>query len=153
MVSNELEPHGWVVPGRAPTRAHELERGTVAHQAPKPRILWITNLAAPYRIPVWRALGNLAAVDVALTESDDHLGPWSSLNRDIDWRSSAYPDVSFISLHTAKTEWRGRPLYFLLPRSGLGRMRELDGVLIGGWEVPAYWQVLALSKLRGVRTV
>jgi glycosyltransferase involved in cell wall biosynthesis len=32
-------------------------------------------------------------------------------------------------------------------------MRTLDAVLIGGWEAPAYWQVLALSKLRRVRTV
>jgi hypothetical protein len=32
-------------------------------------------------------------------------------------------------------------------------MRFLDAVLIGGWEAPAYWQVLALSKLRRVRSV
>ena len=32
-------------------------------------------------------------------------------------------------------------------------MRTLDAVLIGGWEAPAYWQVLALSKLCGVRAV
>jgi glycosyltransferase involved in cell wall biosynthesis len=32
-------------------------------------------------------------------------------------------------------------------------MRNLDAVLVGGWDAPAYWQVLALTKLCGVRTV
>jgi len=119
----------------------------VADQAPKARILWITNLAAPYRIPVWKALAEWADFEVALTESDDDVGGSSSINRGSDWRSTAYPDVRFTSLRTIKIKWRGRPLYFLRLRSGLLSMRAHDALLVGGWANPAYWQVLALNKL------
>jgi glycosyltransferase involved in cell wall biosynthesis len=115
--------------------------------------MWITNMAAPYRIPVWKALAKWTTFEVALTEPDDDVGGSSSLNRGSDWRSTAHSDVKFTSLRTVRARWRGRPLYFLLPRSGLRSMRFLDAVLIGGWEAPAYWQVLALSKLRRVRSV
>jgi glycosyltransferase involved in cell wall biosynthesis len=130
-----------------------LKRGAVAHQAPKSRIVWITSVAAPYRIPVWRALAQWAAFEVALTVPDDRVGISASSNRAADWRSTNYPDVRFIPLRTMRAKWRGRPLYYLLPKSRLRSMRALDAVLIGGWEAPAYWQVLALGKLCGVRTI
>jgi glycosyltransferase involved in cell wall biosynthesis len=110
-------------------------------------------LAAPYRIPVWKALADWADFEVALTEPDDDVGGSSSINRGSDWRSTAYPEVRFTALRTIRIRWRGRPLYFLRLRSGLRSMRNLDAVLVGGWDTPAYWQVLALAKLCGVRTV
>ena len=125
----------------------------MADQASKARILWITSLAAPYRIPVWKALADWADFEVALTEPDDDVGGSSSINRGSDWRSTAYPEVRFTALRTIRIRWRGRPRYFLRLRSGLRSMRNLDAVLVGGWDAPAYWQVLALTKLCGVRTV
>jgi glycosyltransferase involved in cell wall biosynthesis len=90
---------------------------------------------------------------VALMEPDERVGQSSSKNRASDWRSGEYPDVEFTTLRTIQGKLRGRPLYFLGPRSGLRSLRTLDAVLIGGWEAPAYWQVLALSKMLRVRSV
>ncbi|KIC59373.1 hypothetical protein RM52_04020 [Microbacterium hominis] len=55
------------------------------------------------------------------------------------------------SMHTLCVGRGERLFYFLL--GGLQRRVFLDAVLIGGWDSPAYWQVLAMAKLRRVRSV
>ena len=121
--------------------------------ATRPRLLWITHLPAPYRIPVWRHLASKSRIRFAFTESDRKIGQIGSENRTKDWAASQYPDLATTNLRTVRLRYRWHPLYVLAPFSRLPRLRLADAVLIGGWEAPAYWQVLLLAKLRGVRTV
>lgn len=117
------------------------------------RVLWVTHLPAPYRIPVWRHLASRCRAVFAFTEGDERIGQLGSENRTADWAAGAYPDLTTVHLRTARLRWRNHPLYFLLPFSRLPRVRSCDAVLIGGWEAPAYWQILFLAKLLRKRTV
>lgn len=115
----------------------------------KPVVLWLTNLASPYRRPVWEALARHVDLDVRLLENDDRLGRDVDANRGSDWvadRGEGYRLKSIRAVRVARKEAR---FYALL---SLPRVR-VSAVLLGGWESPAYWQVLLWAKLTGARTV
>lgn len=119
----------------------------------RPRVTWITNASAPYRVPVWNELGNSIDLGVVLLESDRHLAGDTENNRGLDWRVSAQGSTrySVASLRTAAVK-RGEARYYVgwLP---LRRVAGKDAVLLGGWESPVYWFALVQAKCAGVRTV
>lgn len=117
------------------------------------RLTWVTHLPAPYRIPVFRALQRRWDLEIHCTERDSRIGSVGSRNRGDDWRADHFPDLDFRELRTARVHWRDVPLYILLPGSRARRVRASDVILIGGWEVPAYWQYLLMAKFRRVPTV
>jgi glycosyltransferase involved in cell wall biosynthesis len=95
------------------------------------KVLWITNIANPYRIPVWSALAKQINLGIALLA---HAEP----NR--DWNFSEEQ----IGLPTTFLD--ARKLHKLL-------MQDLDAVILGGWESPAYLYALWIAKLRGLKTI
>lgn len=113
------------------------------------RILWVTNVAAPYRIPVWRELARRHPLDVVLLEDDDRLSADAAANRGADWRADRTTDLSLTSVPTARVS-RGEGRYYLL--RGIPRV-DHDAVLLGGWESPAYWQYWLVARLRRRRIV
>lgn len=119
----------------------------------KMRVNWVTHLPAPYRVPVFRALMQTWDLEVQCTEREDRIGTTGSENRGEDWKHSAFPDVPFRTLRTLRLRWKGVPLYVLLSRGTCRPQRVATSVLIGGWEVPAYWQTLAIARFLGQRTV
>jgi glycosyltransferase involved in cell wall biosynthesis len=117
------------------------------------RILWATNFAAPYRLPVWEHIGAKHELRVLLLEDDAKVRD-GSLNRGSDWAS----DVgSYSFAMTVRRTWgftRGEARHYVLPPTGQrSALHGVDAVLLGGWESPAYWQLLLQAKARGVRTV
>jgi glycosyltransferase involved in cell wall biosynthesis len=116
------------------------------------RVLWVTNYAAPYRRPVWRAIGTKAELDVVTLESDDDLR--REQRRARDWAAEDEIEVCF-SIHAARSRVLGRgerKLYVALEKFRLhGALPQ--ATLIGGWESPAYWQALFDAKVSGIRTV
>lgn len=115
-----------------------------------PRVGWITNLDAPYRRPVWRALGSLTDLRVMLLDvavsSDD------GANRGRDWDLATRQAETYAAAGVRTLRFRrGEARYYVAV--GLPEVRHLDAVVLGGWESPAYWQVALRARLAGVPTV
>jgi glycosyltransferase involved in cell wall biosynthesis len=104
------------------------------------RVTWITNLQAPYRTPVWRALAKLTDLEVwfLAAGADD---------RDWAWR----PDPAYQSqvLTTRRLPGtRSDHALYVLPFGLPLDLVESDVVVLGGWEPPAYLQALAAALFR-----
>lgn len=116
----------------------------------KPRIAWVTNLDAPYRRPVWRALGERVDLTVWLLDGDVERD--RTANRGADWTATQGDGYTVRALPTVRIR-RGEARYYL-PRTLAGPvLRNADAVLLGGWESPAYWLLAARARLHGVRRV
>jgi glycosyltransferase involved in cell wall biosynthesis len=124
--------------------------GDRTHIGPERRsVLWVTNLASPYRRPVWEALARHVDLEVRLLENDRRLERDTSANRGRDWAVGRAIGYSLGEIRAVRIARREARYYALV---GLPRHRP-ESVLLGGWESPAYWQLLLLAKLAGVRTV
>lgn len=117
---------------------------------PPQRVLWVTNIAAPYRAPVWQALAARTDLTVALLESDEQRKREG--RRGDDWRADAMTAVTSRTLRTIKLT-RGELSLFVLMDAWPLLQRRPDALLLGGWESPAYWQLFLLARLARVRTV
>lgn len=116
-------------------------------------VLWVTNLAAPYRLPVWNHLAREYRLEVALLESNKSLGSDSSANRGRDWLHRQSGEVAFKELPTWKFH-RGESRYYALKSlRSLWIVRKSDVVLFGGWESPAHWSLLLAAVVFGVGRV
>lgn len=120
-----------------------------ARTASRFRVLWVTNVAAPYRVPVWQELSQLCDLEVALLENDERLSADVAANRGADWRSDRVRGLNMRTLATFRVA-RGEARYYALTR--VPRITQ-DAVLLGGWESPAYWQLLLVARLTGRRAV
>lgn len=112
-------------------------------------ILWVTNLAAPYRRPVWRELATRNRLTVALLESNEGLAHDSTLNRGQDWLHDLENGLLYKELATWKYR-RGESRYYTFKsvRAPIA-IREFDIIVFGGWESPAYWSLLLASFIWG----
>lgn len=116
-------------------------------------VVWVTNNAAPYRKPVWQALGRHTRLEVRILESDAQLR--RRRRRGADWAVAATSALDTYSIRALRTWALGRGeriFFFLLGRLQLPRGR-VDAILLGGWESPAYWQAFVVARLRGARAV
>lgn len=109
----------------------------------KPRVLWVTNLAAPYRIPVWRALADHVNLRVRLLADDESGRGWSSAEgQGLDL--ARWPTWC----------WSRDELYlYALRQSVSAEIAGADCVVLGGWDSPAHWQVRWAAHRRGVPVV
>jgi glycosyltransferase involved in cell wall biosynthesis len=116
------------------------------------KIVWVTNQAAPYRIPVWEALAEYANLEVWLLESDRTLHRDRN-NRGLDWEVSGR-EFNF-SIRTIPTYavHRGEARHYIAGRLGRGAFKGVDGVLIGGWDSPAYWSIARAARRAGIRRI
>lgn len=118
----------------------------------RPRVVWITNQAPPYRLPVWEALSADVDLEVWLLESDAQLERDSN-NRGQDWKiSSQVHSFQTRVLRTIRVR-RGEARHYLSSGISRNRFRGVDAVLIGGWDSPAYWQAAASARRAGARVI
>lgn len=113
-------------------------------------LLWIANVASPYRRPVWDALARDVRLVVALLEDDERLR--QDGRRGADWAGAVSDAYRVIRTATVRLV-RGEEAYYALSSPWRLPMRRADAVLLGGWESPAFWQALLLAKLTGTGTV
>jgi glycosyltransferase involved in cell wall biosynthesis len=129
--------------------------GTQAAHGERPaRVAWVTNMAPPYRRPVWAAVAQSVDLRVVLLESDGQIASDHN-NRGTDWLASHGPSCGY-GLSAARTVKvrRGEARYYVCsPRTALSIVRGADVVLLGGWESPAYWFIRAAAWARRVRCV
>lgn len=103
-------------------------------------LLWMTNIAPPYRVGVWRELGRRMDLRVRLcarTEPGRH------------WDLPELRGVDLAVWPTRRVTVRQAPVYLLSPRA-LGEEPLPRAVMLGGWEYPASWQVRRWAKRRGI---
>jgi glycosyltransferase involved in cell wall biosynthesis len=108
-------------------------------------------MAPPYRIPVWNQIAELADLRVWLLENNDRLLSDGS-NRGSDWADSRGREFEVEELTTSVLR-RGEARHYVkwwLPKS---RFRDVDAVLIGGWDSPAYWLAAWSARRSGARVV
>jgi glycosyltransferase involved in cell wall biosynthesis len=107
----------------------------------------ITNMMAPYRLPLWGALNERmpGGIGVAcLVEAES--------NR--DWEAWAETPFPVSVLRGVSPRWGAeRHLHLRVGvRSVLSRWSP-DAVYIGGWDAPAYWSALRWSRRHGALAI
>ncbi|MDP9694961.1 UNVERIFIED_ORG: glycosyltransferase involved in cell wall biosynthesis [Arthrobacter globiformis] len=107
----------------------------------------MTNMAAPYRIPLWQSLQKTAHLHVALLESSSSLASDVEANRGQDWIPSIGNKIDFLEVPTRKVRRGEARYYFLTKFRSILLPRNYDVVVFGGWESPAYWVLLATTKM------
>lgn len=117
-----------------------------------PKILWVTNNAAPYRVPVWEALSEQADLRIRLLQPDEML--LAEARRSAEW-TAAKARSSGLDIDALRTchFGRGERLYYALRESARDLVTSVDAVLLGAWESPACWQLSLAAKRNGVRRV
>jgi glycosyltransferase involved in cell wall biosynthesis len=109
------------------------------------RLVILTEIISPYRIPLFNALARRPEVDlhvIFMAETDPHLRQWQVYKEEIQFSFQVLPS------------WRKRmgKYNMLLNRgvgSALGAARP-DAVLCGGYSYVASWQALRWSQSRGI---
>lgn len=116
------------------------------------RIVWMTNQAAPYRVPLWKAIAEHADLEVWLLESDKRTrrddnnrgDDWAVAGRDMPFRFRTIPSVAIR---------RGEARHYVSGLLPIRRRDRIDAVLIGGWDSPAYWMAALAARRAGIRRV
>jgi glycosyltransferase involved in cell wall biosynthesis len=114
----------------------------------KRRVVILTDIIAPYRIPVFNALALREELDlrvIFLCETDERLRQWR-----------VYSDEIRFPYQVLRSRWfRGGKKKILIHR-GLARALEAanpDAVICGGYNYLAFWQALWWSRRRAVEFV
>lgn len=114
-------------------------------------VVWVTNLAAPYRVPVWESFAQFCNLTVALLENNKlriSTGP-----RDVTWVGKDNLNYRTAGMRTIRLSKGERTLYLANPYNVARILRKKQAIVIGGWESPAYWQFLFLAKILRLTTV
>lgn len=111
------------------------------------KISWFTNVAAPYRVPIWEHIERRHALTVHLLENAETLRREG--RRPSDWAgtdSGRYSPVpNFVYRRGERSFYAAKRLRLIPPST--------DAVLVGAWESPLYFQLLAEARIRSVRAV
>src|ERR1035438_2597723 len=109
------------------------------------RLVIITEIISPYRIPLFNALAHNGGVDphlIFLAETDPNLRQWRVYKEEIGFSYEVLPS------------WRKRVgKYNVLWNRGLARaLRSTspDAILCGGYNYLASWQALLWARLHNV---
>lgn len=114
-------------------------------------LLIVTNVAAPYRLPVWESL-QAAGVDltVALLEPEIGSGLGMPEERARDWQMAGRAATPRMVGVPAWRMVRGEDAYYVARSKVRSLVSQADAVIICGWDSPAFWQFLLACK--GMRT-
>lgn len=117
-------------------------RRAAGYSGKRLRVVWVTNLQAPYREPVWAAFSSFADLTVLFLSGGTSGRSWEWQARE-EYTSRVLPS------------WRipgGRSLLVTYPRVPR-EINDADVVLLGGWDSPAYWQILWWARHLGKAVV
>jgi glycosyltransferase involved in cell wall biosynthesis len=109
------------------------------------RIALLTEVAAPYRAPMFRALAERVELRVFFLGSVDPRRAYEAPERGLGFDWEVLPGV----------ELRRGPRWAVLSRGVVRALRSFrpDVVIVGGWNQPAFWQALGWSLVRRVPVV
>ncbi|MDO5683372.1 MAG: glycosyltransferase family 4 protein [Propionibacteriaceae bacterium] len=112
------------------------------------RLLIVTNVAAPYRLPLWSAIKDRGVdLTVALLEPEIAAGFGMPEERARDWQAAGQQGASHtVGLRTWRFT-RGEDTHYIARSGVLQAVRAADAVILCGWDSPAFWQFLGACKL------
>lgn len=103
----------------------------------KKRMLWVTNMPAPYRLPILDLLGEAYELDVYFLLG---MKNWRNWNLESDYRTWSY---KFLNLRTIVF----KELEFIV---GLGfkinKLNQYDVIVLGSWENLVYLRLMRSAK-------
>jgi glycosyltransferase involved in cell wall biosynthesis len=111
--------------------------------SPQIQILWLTNLPAHYRFPIWTRIAQVFDLKVAFLLKEKNWRNWT-VPSEQNWRHE------FLSLNSINVKE-----YDFIPsvRGAKKILRNVDLLIIGGWETPFYIRILFLAKKRGIPVI
>lgn len=104
------------------------------------RVVVLTEIPAPYRIPLFNALAEKVDLDVVFLARRNPERPYGLHEEELRFSHRVLP-------HRHLT-LRGR--WLVLDGGVVGALRGADSIVVGGWNQPAFW--LALAWARATRT-
>ena len=108
-----------------------------------PRIVWLTNLPAPYRIPIWNKLAQSFDLNVVFSLKEDNYRGWSQPKN----QNYSYKFLNKFSLH-----WNS--LELVLGIQGVkGVLEPADILIAGGWESPIVIRALLITRKMSIPSV
>jgi glycosyltransferase involved in cell wall biosynthesis len=98
----------------------------------KPNVLFLTNLPAPYRIPIWNHMADKTNLEVVFTLSEKNWRNWSPPS-EVNWR------FKFLRLRCFRLgEYEFIPKFY-----GAGQLlKNTQVAIVSSWEVPIYIHVI-----------
>ena len=105
-----------------------------------PKILWLTNLPAPYRFPIWDRIAETFDLKVAFLLKEKNWRNWN-VPTGRTWRHE------YLSLRSINVKE-----YDFIPsiRGAKKLLQNIDLLVLGGWETPFYIRTLLLAKKRQI---
>lgn len=100
------------------------------------RVTLLTEIPAPYRIPLFNALAELVDLHVLFLAERNPLRPYGLHEDELRFRWDVLPGVDV----TLGGRW------IVLNRGVRRAVRNSDALLLGGWNEPAFWAALATRK-------
>lgn len=109
----------------------------------KIRVLWLTNLPAPYRFPIWDRMAEEVQLKVVFLLKRRNWRNWPE-PRDKRWQ---HQFLSFNSLQISE--------YDIIPsfRGARKILKDVDVAVIGGWESPMYIRTILLAKKMKINVI
>lgn len=105
-----------------------------------PRVVLLTEIPAPYRIPLFNALAARVDLEVVFLAQRNPDRPYALHEAELRFRRQVLPRRDF----TVGRRW------LVLNIGVIRALRGADAVIVGGWNQPAFW--LALAWARTTRT-
>jgi glycosyltransferase involved in cell wall biosynthesis len=107
------------------------------------KILWLTNLPAPYRVPIWDQITREFDLKVAFLLKEKNWRNWS-VPKEVNWK------FQFLSLNSKKL----KELELVPSIRGSKRiLDEVEVLIVGGWESPFYWRTIRTAKLQNIPVI
>lgn len=109
------------------------------------KVLWLTNIATPYRIPLWRWFAGQVELTIGLLSNTEQNRWWNFSQQEIG--------LDCVFLDVPAIRYGERSIY--LPGRRLRKVlrTDWDVVILGGWESPAFLYALLVAKLKRIATV
>jgi len=100
------------------------------------RVALLTEIPAPYRIPLFNALADRVDLDVVFLAHSNPQRPYRLHEDELRFRWRVLPGADV----TLGGRW------LVVNRGVLGAVRDSDALLLGGWNQPAFWAALSTRK-------
>ena len=109
----------------------------------RPRVLWLTNLPAPYRFPIWTRMAETIEIKVAFLLKEKNWRNWT-VPGNLNWNHE------YLSLNS----WHFGDHDFIPSIRGARKLiHNFDLVVIGGWETPFYLLTILAAKTRRIPVI
>ena len=107
------------------------------------KVLWVTNLPAPYRFPIWDTISKSHELKVAFLLKEKNWRNWS-VSKSVNWT------FQYLSLKSKNFgEFDLIPSFFGAKKL----LQQIDLLIIGGWEAPFYIRSIMLAKRKNIPIV